>query len=395
MKTVALGEVAKFIRGVTFKPGDVLDEANASSTGVMRTKNVQSKLDLSDVLQIPRGLVRREEQYLRGGDILVSSANSWNLVGRCCWVPKLEKSAAIGGFVTGLRANSRELDARYLYHWFSSPRTQATVRNTANQTTNIANLNLRLCEALRLPLPPLDEQRRIAAILDHADALRVMRRRSVDALAELNDAAFIDCFGHVPEPSTLLNDVATVSSGITKGRRTTDATSPMPYLAVANVQAGRLELSSVKTIDATSSEIERYRLKFGDLVLTEGGDPDKLGRGTVWRDELPLCLHQNHIFRVRIQDSSSLHPDYLSAFISSNQSRSYFLKSAKQTTGIASINMTQLKALPVHVPTAEAQLRYLDLIQSINAQRATVVASASSFDRLFASLQSRAFRGEL
>lgn len=286
------------------------------------------------------------------------------------------------------------LDASFLQYLLRSPLFVGYAVNHSSRA-NIPKVNREQLLRFEFALPSLDEQRRIAAILDHADALRVIRRRSVDALAELNDAAFIDCFGHAPEPSALLNDVAIVSSGITKGRRTTDATSPMPYLAVANVQAGRLELGSVKTIDATSSEIERYRLKFGDLVLTEGGDPDKLGRGTVWRDELPLCLHQNHIFRVRIQDSTSLHPDYLSAFISSNQSRSYFLKSAKQTTGIASINMTQLKALPVHVPTAEAQLRYLDLIRSINAQRATAVTSASAFELLFATLQSRAFRGEL
>lgn len=293
-----------------------------------------------------------------------------------------------------LAAHPASISSAYLEHLLRSPLFVSYATNLSGRA-NIPKVNREQLMRFRFNLPPLDEQRRIAAILDHADALRVMRRRSVEALTELTDAAFVDCFGHMPEPSTLLNDIATVSSGITKGRRTTDATSPVPYLAVANVQAGRLELRSVKTIDATSSEIERYRLKFGDLVLTEGGDPDKLGRGTVWRDELPLCLHQNHIFRVRIQDSSSLHPDYLSAFISSNQSRSYFLKSAKQTTGIASINMTQLKALPIHVPTAEAQSRYLDLVQSINAQRATVVASASVFDHLLRSLQSRAFRGEL
>lgn len=314
--------------------------------------------------------------------------------------PNLNKATLIGfeglcsADMYALTTEPDHLDASFLQYLLRSPLFVGYAVNHSSRA-NIPKVNREQLLRFEFALPSLDEQRRIAAILDHADALRVIRRRSVDALAELNDAAFIDCFGHAPEPSALLNDVAIVSSGITKGRRTTDATSPMPYLAVANVQAGRLELGSVKTIDATSSEIERYRLKFGDLVLTEGGDPDKLGRGTVWRDELPLCLHQNHIFRVRIQDSTSLHPDYLSAFISSNQSRSYFLKSAKQTTGIASINMTQLKALPVHVPTAEAQLRYLDLIRSINAQRATAVTSASAFELLFATLQSRAFRGEL
>lgn len=147
MKTVALGDIPSFIRGVTFKPGDVLDRPIETSVGVMRTKNVQVELDTSDILQIPRDLVRRPDQYLRRGDVLVSSANSWNLVGRCSWVPELAAPAAIGGFVTALRVASDQLEPRYLYRWFSSPRTQAEVRNSANQTTNIANLNLKRCQA--------------------------------------------------------------------------------------------------------------------------------------------------------------------------------------------------------------------------------------------------------
>ncbi len=93
-----------------------------------------------------------------------------------------------------------------------------------------------------------------------------------------------------------LAEIADVSSGITKGRRTTASTRAVPYLAVANVQAGHLALDNVKTIDATDAEVQRYALQPGDLVLTEGGDPDKLGRGTLWRGEIAECIHQNHIF---------------------------------------------------------------------------------------------------
>ncbi|GCB01749.1 restriction endonuclease subunit S [Mycobacterium sp. SMC-18] len=389
--TVPIGEVVRFQAGVGFPPA--------------LQGRVSGDLPFAKVGDISRH-GRSGKQYIRTADHYVDNSDLKQLRTQ----PIAPGSTLFAKIGEAIRQNHRviaaqpmlidnnamaaipgtNVDPAYLFRFLQS----VDLYQYATSTT-VPSLRKSDLERIDIPLPTLSEQRRIAAILDHADALRVMRRRSIRALAELTDAAFIDCFGHAPEPSALLNDVATVSSGITKGRRTNDATSPIPYLAVANVQAGRLELGSVKTIDATSSEIERYRLEFGDLVLTEGGDPDKLGRGTVWRDELPLCLHQNHIFRVRIQDSSSLHPDYLSAFISSNQSRSYFLKSAKQTTGIASINMTQLKALPVHVPTAEAQLRYLDLIRSINAQRATVAASVSACDHLLLSLRSRAFRGEL
>jgi type I restriction enzyme S subunit len=120
----------------------------------MRTKNVQSDLDLSDVWGIPESFVKRDDQYLQTGDVLVSSANSWNLVGKCCWVPDLPWRATFGGFISVLRGDREKINPRYLYHWFSSPRIQTTVRSFGQQTTNISNLNVERCLRLALPLPP-------------------------------------------------------------------------------------------------------------------------------------------------------------------------------------------------------------------------------------------------
>ena len=136
-----LGDVADFVRGITFKPDDVIGMDTANAVACMRTKNVQSDLDLSDVWGVPASFVKRDEQYLREGDILVSSANSWNLVGKCSWVPKLPYRATIGGFISCLRRISQNLDERYLFHWFSSEPVQALVRNCARKTTNISNLS--------------------------------------------------------------------------------------------------------------------------------------------------------------------------------------------------------------------------------------------------------------
>ena len=175
---VALDDVATFIRGVTYKPEDVDDAKSPETVGVLRTKNVQQQLDLDDVVYVPRTLVRRDDKIAREGDILISSANSWSLVGKCCWVPCLGESYAIGGFITALRATSTDVDPRFLYRWFASSRVQASVRSTANQTTNIANLNLKRCAGLRFPLPALDEQHRIVDLLDQSDDLR---RKHLDA----------------------------------------------------------------------------------------------------------------------------------------------------------------------------------------------------------------------
>ena len=148
-----LGDVASFFRGITFTPGDVVPVGSPGSVACMRTKNVQSNLDLSDVWGILESFVKRADQYLLTGDLLVSSANSWNLVGKCCRVPQLQWPATFGGFISVLRSDPSQIEARYLYHWFSSPRIQATVRSFGQQTTNISNLNLDRCLRLGLPVP--------------------------------------------------------------------------------------------------------------------------------------------------------------------------------------------------------------------------------------------------
>lgn len=166
-------------------------------------------------------------------------------------------------------------------------------------------------------------------------------------------------------------------------------------MTVSNVQAGRLDLSNVKSIDASEAEIERYKLRCEDILLTEGGDPDKLGRGTLWRDELPESIHQNHIFRVRVRDTLVIEPQYLMEWLGSEVPRHYFLRSAKQTTGIASINMRQLRATPVVVPLMHDQHELLSRVHALD----TCIAKEREYEtlsrELYASLQYRAFRGEL
>lgn len=252
--------------------------------------------------------------------------------------------------------------------------------------------------ALEVPAPPpLDEQRRIAAILDKADAIRQKRRQAIAHLDTLTQSIFDEMFltGQSWKTSTL-DTMADIASGITKGRKTNGtALMQTPYLAVANVQDGYLDLTNVKQIDATAAEIERYKLLPGDLVLTEGGDPDKLGRGSVWDGEIESCIHQNHIFRVRLQPTSLFSPSFLSRYLSTTEAKKYFLKSAKQTTGIASINKTQLSKFPVPlVPIAE-QTKFAHYQAILSRKIVASIEALSTADALFASLQSRAFQGEL
>ncbi len=196
MSVVRLGDHATLIRGITFKPGDKRDPLDEGTVVCMRTKNVQATLDPSDLIAVPSTLVRNPEKMLSTGDILVSSANSWNLVGKCCDVPELPYPSTAGGFISILRPKTDRLQSNYLYRWFSSDQIQRRLRSFGNQTTNISNLSHKRTLDLRIPVPSFAEQKRIAEILDAADALRAKRREALAQLDTLLQSTFLDMFGN-------------------------------------------------------------------------------------------------------------------------------------------------------------------------------------------------------
>ncbi|MFD3705900.1 restriction endonuclease subunit S [Nocardia sp. NPDC058658] len=291
----------------------------------------------------------------------------------------------------------KSLDKGYLLHYLRQPAI-VSLATSRSAGANLPRLSPSELATFEIPLPPIGEQRRIAEVLDRVDELRAKRRQSIALLDDLAQSIFLDMFGDLASLATrTLGECAEVSSGITKGRKIAagQETREVPYLAVLNVQDKRLELAHVKRIAVTQAELERYTLRDGDLVLTEGGDPDKLGRGTVWHQEISPCIHQNHIFRVRLRPDAKVSPLYLNWVVSSRWGKSYFLKSAKQTTGIASINATQLRNFPVPVAPIGDQEAFARRIEAIAHMTRTYESEAARLDGLFSSLQSRAFKGEL
>ena len=139
-----------------------------------------------------------------------------------------------------------------------------------------------------------------------------------------------------------LSELAHVQTGLAKGKEVNGSSVSLPYLRVANVQDGHVDLSTVKEITVSLSDAKRYSLQTNDVLFTEGGDFDKLGRGTVWYGQIEPCLHQNHVFAVRPKPERLI-PEFLAYQASSEYGRRYFQLSSKQSTNLASINSTQLK----------------------------------------------------
>lgn len=287
-----------------------------------------------------------------------------------------------------------KLDRDYLF-WFLNSVSADFER--AGKGATVKGITLDFVRAVQVPLPPLPTQRHIAKVLEQADRLRRQAQQMEAELERLAQALFLEMFGdyrqQAAENFAPLAEVADVVSGVAKGSKLSGAVRTLPYLRVANVQDGFLDLSEIKEIGATERDIEKYRLKAGDILMTEGGDFDKLGRGAMWSGEIAECIHQNHIFRVRL--SNAYEPRFFECYLRTPMVKTYFLGCAKKTTNLASINMSQLKALPTPKEPLGRQKQFVAALQKIEAQRQMARRQQAELEQAFQSLMQRAFKGEL
>ena len=363
----------------------------------LRAENLQGECVVIDgsTLRInaeTHGMLARS--VIKANDVLLSIAGT---IGRSAIVgvgtPEMNCNQAVGI----VRLIPDRMLPSFLLAWLKTADAQSQMTG-AQVTQTVSNLSLGQIKKLRLPVPPLAEQERIVKLLDEADELRKLRAQADRRTADLISALFYEMFGEPeekPHDRVKLKEIAEVVSGVAKGRKF-NGRQPVevPYLRVANVQAGHLDLSEIKTIQALPEEVEELALRKGDVLLTEGGDFDKLGRGAMLEQDLPNCIHQNHVFRVRVEQLQ-LNPVYFAKFLLTREARGYFLGCAKRTTNLASINMTQLRALPVPLPALPLQKEFAARVSDIRALQADQAASRRRLDDLFHSLIHCAFQSEL
>ncbi|MEU2363195.1 restriction endonuclease subunit S [Streptomyces noursei] len=336
---------------------------------------------------VPRQLKRvpdtpeARRALLQEGDLLVSRANTRELVGLAGRYQDVGAPCIYPDLMMRLRVNASQCLPSYMELVLRSDAVRRELRALARGTSeSMVKISAGAVENLVVPLPSLDGQRQIVAAhkaVEHRiAALERVQAKSSVAEAALSANALAS--GVDKWPIQRLESIATVAAGVTLGSEPTgDGVVELPYLRVANVLDGRIDTAEVKTVRILRSQYDRYALRPGDLLLTEGGDLDKLGRGAVWDGRLAPCLHQNHVFRVRCSDVLS--SDFLELYTSSPAGRAYFQSVGKQTTNLASINSTQVKDMPVPVPPPEEQDR---LLAPVRAIRARIAALSSQIEKL-------------
>lgn len=378
------------------------DDESGEGIPVLRTTNFTNEgtVDYNNV--VTRTIIKKnlEEKYLRSGDIIIekSGGSDKQPVGRVVYFDGPENTYLFNNFTGLLRVKEQtKWFPKYVFYSLYGNYRRGGTRPFENKTTGLHNLKTDgYVSRYEVAETSFSKQVEISSQLDKLHSIIKMREDEVIKLDDLIRARFVEMFGDmflnsnswIEQP---LESLADVVSGITKGRKTKEKNLiEVPYMAVSNVKDGYIDWTTVKTIEASKQEIEQYRLLSDDVLMTEGGDPDKLGRGAILKEPLENCIHQNHIFRVRLNESLIL-PIFFAEYLKHQKAKRYFVGCAKQTTGIASINMRQLKALPVLIPPIELQEQFVTFAEEISKSKAAVQKSLDETQMLFDSLMQKYF----
>ncbi|MFI9241955.1 restriction endonuclease subunit S [Streptomyces sp. NPDC053086] len=338
----------------------------------LRVANVHlGRIDYANVNTMGFTNAERETYGLKPGDILLNEGQSLELVGRSAIYDRAEGAFCFQNTLIRFRPSADVIPA-YAQVVFERWLATGVFAAIAKQTTSIAHLGGDRFGALPFPLIPVAAQKRIVDVFDSVTALERAIAASVAKLRSVRQGLVSSLFspagaGQGAWAVRPLESVAEVGGGLALGGTAAGGSVELPYLRVANVQDGFVSTAEMKRVRVTPGDAKRYRLQAGDVLVTEGGDLDKVGRGAVWDGRIEPCLHQNHVFRVRCNDKLVI-PDFLAAYMASQVGRAYFLSVAKQTTNLASISSSQLKAMPVPYPPLPEQERVVGALAVCDKQ---------------------------
>ena len=389
----------------TIPLGELVEPAKTWNPARSPSDDVFDYIDLSAVDQDAKLIIgarevscgeapSRARQLVARGDVIVSTVRP-NLNGVARVPDQLDGATASTGFCV-LRALEPKLDSRYLFHWVKSPSFVADMVNKATGASYPA-VSDRIIFDSRILLPPLAEQRRIAEVLDRAEALRAKRRAALAQLDSLTESLFLDLFGDpATNPKALAKEpLEQLTLNITDGKHGDCRPSPSSgyfFVSVKDIKDGRIDYSDAREIDRDDfMEVhKRTRLEAGDVLVTNSGT---IGKTAVVAasPKLERTTFQKSVAIVKPR-RERLESLYLKAALDL-----CVAKLSMESSGSSQKNLLlgQLRGFSICVPPIALQREFARRVQAVEKLKTAQRASLAELDALFASLQHRAFRGEL
>ena len=344
----------------------------------------------------PFGEVSKGFPIFAENDVLFAKITPCMENGKAAIARNLENSIGAGStefFV--LRPTNRVL-SEYVFHFIRRVSFRATCKANFTGSAGQQRVPKSFLEKVAIPLPPLDEQRRIVGLLGRAAEIR---RRADAARAKVRaiiPALFLDTFGDPATnpkgwPVAELGTHADVEGGVQVSAKRSTLPIELPYLRVANVMRGQLNLSEIKLIRVTASEARRTTLAQGDILVVEGhGNPNEIGRAAVWDGSIEECTHQNHLIRVR-PHLSSLVSEYVETFLNSNVGRKILIQNGKTTSGLNTISTRNVKDVRLPLPPTHLQFIFADQVQRLDSLARHLDAAAVKADAMAAGISAEVF----
>lgn len=397
MRMVRVGDVADQIRGVTFSKGDAVDKPMAGYSAVLRAGNIRDAgLSFEDLVYVPSGRIKAR-QFVRRNDVLIAaSSGSIDVVGKAARSLS-DFNGGFGAFLKVLRP-STSIDPSYFAHYFRTRRYRQTVAALA-AGANINNLKNEHLDDLLLPLPPLDEQRRIATILDQAEKLHTASRTLIDPLDSLRQQLHSECTARRDPIS--IGDL--IADGVLQVHK--DGNHGSLYPRAHEFGSEGVPFITAKAIrDDMSLDVDRFdylneekasHLKIGwiqrnDILLSHNAS---VGKVALYDGSLGPALIGTSLTCFRV-DATQLDPEFLMASLASRHFQRQLQHDMAQTTR-NQVPITAQRKLSIPWASIEVQRDFVSKVAHIENVKALCRKQSTLYDKLFTSLQSRAFRGEL
>lgn len=333
----------------------------------------------------PKKFTSKPTRLSQEGDIILCIRAT---IGDVNWS---DKEYCLGRGVAGLQPKS-DLDALYLWYFIKCNKRQLEAEGTGSTFKQVSRSHV---ENWEIPLPPLPEQKRIAAILDKADQLRQKRQQAIDLADEFLRSVFLDMFGDpVTNPKGWevkpLEKVAQSQLGKMLSKKAKLGVNPKRYLRNANVRWREIDLGDLLKMDFTEKECKKFSLKKGDLLVCEGGE---VGRCAIWEEELEDCYFQKALHRVRV-DIEQIYPEYMQEYFFWMAQKGGLTDSVSQVT-FSHLTGERLKKLLVPVPPLNLQEKFICIHNNLQQRVKSLKKSESDLCDLFNSLSQKAFAGKL